>query len=47
MKLIKCPACNSLKAKRIRKMWRLKNGKIQEGMQYRCADCHKYYVVYP
>jgi len=39
-----CPVCGSLKAKKIRRMVRTKDKK--EGMQFRCADCNRYYVVY-
>ena len=41
---IGCPACGSLKAKRIRRMVRTKDRK--QGMQFRCAVCARYYVVY-
>ena len=46
MKNIKCPSCQSLNAKRIRKMWKKREGNVIEGMQYRCQDCKRYFVFY-
>ena len=52
MTQIKCPSCNSLKAQKIRRMWR--KGKtsellVVEGMQMRCSnpECRRYFVSYP
>lgn len=43
---IKCPECGSTKAQKLRKMWKKIDGKLVEGMQYRCQECKRYFVIY-
>ena len=50
MKQVQCPNCNSLKAQKVRRMWKKdKDGKVLEGMQYRCSnpECKRWFVIYP